>query len=279
MPFFGVRPSGRLSVWTVAQFWYSFGFRRERPFRMAVTLDELEAFAQRIPEMGGRRIGPFLRDQARQTPPNTSIVELGCWLGAGTAQMALGLRERPEGHGVTIDCYDNFLISPASVQKAARQGVTFTEGQDSLPWVTQALEPFGPGITLHKGMLTSSVFWSGHPISLYVDDASKYPWTFYTCLKLFGPSWIPGQTVVVLMDYWLFKKAHNAHRVDTMRAQYDFITAHPEVFQPIAELTDNTCAAFRYRERLDFGAIPVPEPPRPSRTAKAARALRRLTRG
>jgi hypothetical protein len=220
-------------------------------------IQELEHLAVAVPEMGGRRIGKYLRALARDAKAHTSIVELGCWLGAGTTQMAIGLNEREPDHGVAIDCFDNFQMSESSSEKARKQGVDLKEGENTEPWVANTLKPFGH-VTLHKGMLDERTRWSGRPISVYVDDASKYPHTFNRCLKIFGPWWIPGETTVVLMDYWLFRKKHNAHRVDYMRSQFDFVTSHPDHFEEVEDLKDGTCAAFRYRRSLDFSRIKVP---------------------
>lgn len=197
-------------------------------------------------------------------------------MGAGTAQMAIGLRERPEEHGVTIDCYDNFRMSASSAAKAATQGVQIAMGQDTFEWVGASLRPFGADIHLHKGTLGSRTVWSGRPISVYVDDASKYPRTFIQCLKIFGPSWVEGQTIVLLMDYWLFKKSRGrtAEQLDDLRCQFDFVSKNPQHFEPINELSDTTCAAFRYTKQFDFGSLSVP-PVR--RRNILRRILRRLT--
>ena len=65
-------------------------------------LMELNGIADQIPSMGGNEIGSVLRDLARQAPADTSIVEVGAWLGAGTAQLALGVRERQRSSDVAL---------------------------------------------------------------------------------------------------------------------------------------------------------------------------------
>ena len=52
---------------------------------------DLNDIADGIPSMGGRRFGSLLRRLACDALSGTSIVEVGCWLGAGTAQLALAL--------------------------------------------------------------------------------------------------------------------------------------------------------------------------------------------
>jgi hypothetical protein len=223
--------------------------------------EELERRAEAIPQMGGRRIGGWLRRFAKETPANTNIVELGCWLGAGTAQLAMGLRERPAGHGVRIHCFDNFHTSPSSAEKANRQGyVDLREGDDTLELVKRTLAPFSNDIHFTKGMLGKTITeWSGGPISLHIDDASKYRDTFIRCLRIFAPSWTPGQTIVVLMDYWLFRQKKNVlpeQKLKSLQFQHDFVQAHAEHFEDIPGFKDNAVRAFRYTKPIDVSKLP-----------------------
>ena len=83
------------------------GPRRSREQRGVVMKKSLAEIADRIPSMGGMEIGPALREFARAAGPNKAIVEVGCWLGAGTAQLALGVLENSDPTGIryiaTID--------------------------------------------------------------------------------------------------------------------------------------------------------------------------------
>lgn len=227
-----------------------------------------------IPEMGGRRIGGFLRKSAQEAPADTKFVELGTWLGAGTAQMAAGLRSRADEHNIRIHTFDSFKISASSAEKARIQGVSFNEGDDTLPWVRSALKQFEPMIEFHKGMLDEQTTWNGgDPISLYVDDATKYPYTFYLCIKKFGPSWLPGKTMVVLMDalIYLKKKDLTPKQLGDLRIQHDFVMERPNSFTPITDLKDTSVAAFRYEGGIDFEALPMPLSPDERRALKTSR--------
>lgn len=223
-------------------------------------MTELEILAAKIPHMGGGLMGPFLQKLAREATSGTAIVELGAWLGAATAHLAIGMRQRGS-MDVSLHVYDNFSTSKSSAEKANRQGYEHVrEGDDTLPLVQSTLAPFGVEIDWHKGMLTSATEWGGKPISVYSDDASKYGHTFYTCLKIFGPSWIPGTTIVVLMDYNLYAKSKaTGEKLDSLRAQHDFIQKFSEHFEPVPTgTTYNTVRAFRYLKALDFAALPTP---------------------
>ncbi|ASP64368.1 hypothetical protein [Sinorhizobium meliloti] len=229
--------------------------------------------SQEIPEMGGRRIGGFLRDWAKHAPVKTQIVELGTWLGAGTSQMATGLQSRADDHNIRIHTFDSFTMSASSAEKARKQGVEFKEGDDTLPWVREALKPYGPLVEFHKGMLDEQTMWTGEPISLYVDDATKYPYTFYLCLKKFGPSWIPGKTIVVLMDALIYLKKRDlpAKNIADLRIQHDFITERPDSFTEVEGFKDTSVAAYRYEGGVDFGALKMPLSPNQRRELKTSR--------
>jgi hypothetical protein len=217
---------------------------------------ELEERAERIPSMGGSKIGHVLREVAAEAATNTAIVEVGCWLGAGTAQLALGTRDREDQESVVLHCYDRWTASPIEVKKAAQAGVALEVGADTLPFTKDALAPFGVQIQFHKGHLFSAT-WEGGPISVFVDDASKLPRLFHHALFTFGPHWIPGETIVVFMDFHIWKKTHS----DNHRCQQRFVEANSECFEVIKyrgrKLT-STFAMFRYVvpiEALSSGSL------------------------
>lgn len=221
---------------------------------------DIETLAAQIPSMGGRAIGPSLRAAAAAVPEGSEIVEIGAWLGAGTAQLALGALNAP--HSTRIHSFDRFTASEAEVTKAAAQGVTLATGQNTLPVVKRHLAAFDTPITFHRGSVMAKR-WTGGPIGLHVDDAAKLADVFFYVLRTFGPSWIPGQTAVVLMDFNMWKKTSDPEELAKLRAQHDFIEAHKSSFEPLpdADPAGTSAAFFRYAEPLDFDAIPRPNVP------------------
>ncbi|MEX2127610.1 MAG: class I SAM-dependent methyltransferase [Xanthobacteraceae bacterium] len=213
-------------------------------------IGELESLAQQIPSMGGSEIGQHLRKAARAAPSNSSIVEVGSWLGAGTAQLALGLRERQLDGPVSLHCFDRWEANEAEVAKAAMQNVTFRVCDDTLPWVMRSLQPFGVAITFEKGDFRNAT-WTGGPISIYVDDAAKTPSKFLHVLKTFGPYWIPGVAVVVFMDYHYWERTGS----EKHKCQKRFIESHREHFIPIEGFRTRSSDAFVYRKQVDFGSL------------------------
>ena len=197
----------------------------------------LASQAEKIPSMGGAQIGTTLRALVRNATPNTAIIEVGCWLGAGTAQIALGALERTDAD-VQIHCYDRWVANQAEVEKAAAKGLMLEINEDLLPYVRRFLKPFPYPIEFHQGDIRYAS-WEGPPISVYIDDASKTRRLFLHSLKTFSRHWIPGETVIVLMDYNMWRKSGNPEHA----CQKEFIEAHPLSFE---QIENSLVSIFRY---------------------------------
>ena len=224
---------------------------------------DLAAHAARFPSMGGSELGCYFRQVLPSLPAGSSIVEIGCWLGAGTAQLALAIRELGLADKLSLHCYDFWQASGGEVVDAAAAGVSFAPGQDTLPWVRSMLEPFGIDIHFHKGAIEAAR-WQHGPISFHIDDAAKFPSQFNHVVHTFGPSWIPGVTRLLLMDYHLWRKKRLFRR--DLRCQADFVARYGDHFQPDPQLRDGrevafSNEAFHYTRALDFSRAPlVPTP-------------------
>ena len=206
----------------------------------------LRDVADQIPSARGTPIRLLLQTLARSVPVSTAVVEVGSWLGAGTAQLALGLGDGPGGEEVRLHCYDPWRATLRDVRLAASRGVQLAVGEDLLPRVRRTLAPFDVPITFHQGDLVDEE-WHGGPVSLYVDDTAATPELFIRALRTFGPSWVPGQTIIVLMDARFWRRTG-----DDRTFQKQVVDTHRRSFEPI-ESTDD--AVFRYAAPLDFEAL------------------------
>ena len=164
----------------------------------------------------------------------------------------MGIRDRERPDDVTLHCYDQWRAQlGGEIQKAARQGVHLTAFQDTLPRVRRTLEPFNVPIRFHQGDIMRAA-WNGEPISVYVDDCSKQLPLFCHSVATFGPSWIPGQTVILLMDFDLWKTTGLAE----FEFQKRFVEVAGRCFEPM-QLDDSASgtvlAAFRYKAPLGAG--------------------------
>lgn len=190
----------------------------------------LDDLAASIPHMGAGNIGAALRNWASTTKSN--IVEIGSWLGSGTAYLALGARES----GARIHVYDRWRASASEVGKAKACGVKLKNGQDTLPLVRETLQPFGADIAFHQGPVDRAT-WNGEPIGLLVLDAAKYGEPFTRVTSTFFP-YIESGAMLVLMDYHYYEI-----RGDRYREQERYMAARPEFVMMNERLGGHTSAA------------------------------------
>ena len=204
-----------------------------------------------------------LAEIAATVPGRGAVVECGPWLGASTSIIAEHLRNA----GTPIHAFDYFKARPGEVVKAAAQGLALEVGQDTLPVFQRHVAAY-PNVIAHKGSILNAT-WVGHPIDLYVDDASKVAPVFHHAMRTFGPSFILGVTKLVLLDFnWL-----DEHFPDRPVYQYQhaFMERYAANFRRIR--TDP--ATWLYLAALDWSIIPRP----PRLRTFASRARLAVSRG
>lgn len=211
---------------------------------LPMTTEELRAYARSFPSQGGVEIGPWLEKYASEVAPGSAIVEVGCWLGAGTAFLALGaMRSR-----AIVHTFDRWSATEEEVEKAAKFGVALKPFADTLPIVRAMLEKIPAAIYFHQGRIRETT-WPDCPIGLYVDDATKVAPLWEHAMRVFRPHFIPGKTILVLMDYFFFESMRKQGREnwERYRAQADYMQAHAAEFQMLeSRIGGTTAAVFRY---------------------------------
>ncbi len=202
---------------------------------------DLHEYAKTFPSQGGVQIGPWLENYAAEVPRGSAIVELGSWLGAGTAHLALGAKKS----GAEIHVYDRFRCASDEEQtKAAKFGVKLEIGDDTLPLVMASLVHFGVGIHYNRQSFKPGipVKWDDTPVGLYCDDLSKVEYLWSYAMRTFRPHFIPGKTVLVLMDFFFYEE-----KGPNYAAQKLYMQQHSKEFELIEErLAGTTTATFRY---------------------------------
>jgi hypothetical protein len=203
---------------------------------------DLAKEAEKIPSMGGRQIGQHIREAVFAAPDNTAIVELGTWMGAGTAQAALAVME--SGKSMPIYTYDRFIVSGRQPMKAAREGVDLEPGTSNYELVSGMLSVFPVPITVIRKEIRKAEYHGG-PIGLYIDDACKQESNFLQTQRIFWRHFIPGVTICIFMDFYLWKKTGD----EKHKFQYNFITARPEQFKYLKDIEET------YGGEEEFGAV------------------------
>ena len=204
-----------------------------------------------IPSLGGTTIGPQLSRYAASIGNGRAAVEVGSWLGAGTIHIAQGIVA--SGVHAPLHVYDRFRTTKAEVPKAAKFGVTLHPGQNTQPFVEKLIHPYGIDTHFHRGSILLAN-WKGGPIGLYVDDAAKTKDLFLHIIHTFGPSWIPDETILFLMDFEYWRTRTEPAEIAKYKYQKLFVDNYADSFERIEteETLDGTTAIFRYRNPLPF---------------------------
>jgi hypothetical protein len=137
-----------------------------------------------------------------------AVVEFGTWLGASTAYLSAGLK----GRG--LHCYDHFEWFGYDNWKSH---IKLDDGVDFQHLFSSNMERYGANVIVHKTKLETA-HWDGGPVELLILDAPKQAAQLAGLLTIFAPSFIPGQTRIVLQDYQHFPSYELAVLMDSIRA-------------------------------------------------------------
>ena len=207
-----------------------------------------------IPSTIGDRQRIALYDLGRNHTGRGCVVELGGWLGSSSAHLAQGLAD--VGSTAQIHCFDRFRPDAAEVEKAAAMNLQLRKGQDTTSIFAKNVRPIYPHVTAHRTEV-AKLRWSGEPIEIYVDDASKHPSIFRHSLRQLGPSLVPGVSVIALLDFWYFLKLGPGTR-QRHEAEYQML-AMERLSKHFTMLSNNDRrdrgAYFRYEKPINFNKL------------------------
>jgi hypothetical protein len=220
--------------------------------------------------MGGRKIGEYLYRLGLNHQGKGHVVEVGSWLGSSCAHIALGLQESRSS--VWIHCYDRFRSNESECEKSEAQGVVLQPGQDTEQVFLENVLPIYSRIRAHKTTL-EKIEWDRQPIEVYIDDAAKQRSQFLHVMKTFGPSFIPGVTTLVLMDFNMFRnKNYSRRRRKRFRAQKQIMDRLKKYFRlTYSNWPRTSMVSFKYERPFDFDKLETTVGP-----GWAARHLRKI---
>lgn len=193
-----------------------------------------------IPAMTDRRIHEYLMKVGESWTGQGVAVECGCWLGASTAALGVGLwnahYDRP------MHCFDLWRATKEEVVKAKAQGVSLLYRQDTLPLFKENVSKLFERLMCHRINLWWAE-WDDTPIEIWILDACKRDPAFSIVVSRFSHAWIPGVTIVGLLDYYTFRKKPPEHR-ENYRAQERFVEQHEDSFELMHAFDGANSAAF-----------------------------------
>jgi len=179
-------------------------------------------------------------------------VECGSWLGATCAALAAGLVRA--GYDRPIHCFDQWRATWSEVRKAGEAGVRIEPGQNLEPLFRANVTPTYPDLVTHRGPIQGAK-WTGEPIAFFLLDGAKTEPAFSATLRTFGPSWVPGLTVVGLLDYFYWQKQIGPRLREHYRNQARFVETHEDSFRLMRGWYGLSSAIFRYEAPIDWSTV------------------------
>ena len=168
-----------------------------------------------------------------------AVVDLGPWLGCSSAALAEGIRRsRGEVRVQSLDLFEwrrDYMehYFPADLPEGSDFRSVFREQTAAY---ADTIEP--QRMDLLAGQ------WSGGPIEILFVDAAKSWALTNAILRSFGPSLVPGESVVVLQDF---------KHMPTFWLPLVF-DSRPDLWEELHDLAGGDTASYRLRAPLDAAA-------------------------
>ncbi|KKK53677.1 hypothetical protein LCGC14_3092410 [marine sediment metagenome] len=136
---------------------------------------------------------------------------VGCWLGATSAALLEGLVEA--GYDKPFWAFDRWEANAAEIRKAREQGVALKLGQNLHSVYLQNVCKVYPKIKAIRGRIPPTLkSYSGDPIEFCMFDAPKRNPMFVKSIHLLLPYFIPGVTVLGLLDYYFYARRRDIQK-------------------------------------------------------------------
>jgi len=182
----------------------------------------------------------YLRNYASQDYTGLGeIVDLGCWMGATTTELAIGLQSNPNPvvHSHKIHAFDLFIWYPwmdSCVKGTPLEG-KYQPGENFVQDFLENIAPWQQNVEVHAGDLTQK-HWSAGPIEfLFIDAMKSWPLANSIIYKFF-PALMPGKSIIVQQDYTYFLTYWIQLVMYRLR----------DYFEPVYDVPYSPSLAFRY---------------------------------
>lgn len=202
-----------------------------------------------VPAMTSLQVHRYLEELGASWTGQGVAMELGCWLGASSIALLKGLVKA--GYDRPYWAFDAWKANTDQIPKAKEQGVFLKSEQDTLPIFVKNTTPYYANIVEGKGSLPATLEkYNNDPIEFCIFDAPKTNPVFTNCIKRLSPHWIPGVTVLGLLDYYFYRR-HTGQKRKNFRAPVDFMEKYGSHFK-LEKSWENECVVFfRYLEKFN----------------------------
>jgi hypothetical protein len=182
-----------------------------------------------------------------------AVVELGSWLGASAAALAVGMESA--GKVAPFHLFDLWTPGPDEVRKAATVGFRIEPRSSIEQMCLYHVQREGVPVFPHRGRIEAAT-WKHGPIAVMVFDQAKRDPGWTHALRTFGPSWVADETIVCLLDFWFYRERQDRGEThDPYLVQERFISRHAEAFEPLVGLDAGSARFFRYRGGVDWATV------------------------
>lgn len=208
-----------------------------------------------IPAMSPPVVHDYIRDLGRNWTGEGVAMEVGCWLGATSAALLEGLVEA--GYNKPYWAFDRWAANESEVRKAADQGVSLSIGQNLLPTFLSNVKSRYSDIATVKGMAPRVLnMFQEQPIEICMFDAPKRNPIFIDSINMLLPHFIPGVTVLGLLDYYFYRRRRDQQENDDWKkflAPVRFMKKYKDNFTMLREFPDDgSCVFFKYEKPISW---------------------------
>ncbi len=202
-----------------------------------------------IPTMTTPPVHEYLEQLGSQWTGRGVAMELGCWLGASSVPLLRGLVKA--GYDKQFWAFDKWTANKQQVSMAKERGVNIKLGEALLSKYSRNVSPIYHRLTCIAGMIPSTLaVYIGSQIEICIFDAPKCNPIFIDSIRALYKYWIPGVTILGLLDYNFYKSKRQGYHRQIAKAPLRFIEENKECFQVIKKWDDESPIFFKYVKLL-----------------------------
>lgn len=204
----------------------------------------------KTPSMNPKQVHEYLHEIGKNWTGQGVVVELGSWLGGSAISLLEGLVEAD--YNRTFYAFDRWRANDGEVRKANKQGSKIHFKQDLKPIFLNNVKEVYENILAVQGNIEKSIHQVQWPdIEICIFDAPKKNPIFSKCIRALAPYWIPGVTILGLMDYHHHKKFSGKAK-DDLLAPVNFINNNKECFEMIKDFQPAEPVFFKLIKQLEL---------------------------
>lgn len=201
-----------------------------------------------VPAMTSSQVHQYLEELGQTWSGHGIAMELGCWLGASSVALLNGLVKA--GYNKPYWAFDNWTANKDQIPKAKAQGIVLVKNQNTQPLFLNNVWKVYRQVHSCRGLLPNTLkHYSGDPIEFCIFDAPKSNPVFIDCIQALSSYWIPGVTVLGLLDYYFYIR-HKGKMREKFRAPVDFMELYGDHFSIQKQWKNESVVFFKFLKKF-----------------------------